>query len=360
MLDRPFDLQMFAQEKTEQATPKKREEARKKGQVFKSREINSALILIATFIALKYFITYIMESLKESFVYLYNNYISYKHLTIYDVRNIFLFSAQTILKAIFPVAASALVIGVVVSYAQVGFLFSAESINFKLERINPIEGFKNIFSKRSLVELVKSLFKLSVIGWVVYITLKGQMSNMSNLFDYSFMDGIKYVGNLSFDVALRTGFILLIMSAGDYAYQKWEYENSLKMTKQEVKDEYKQIEGDPYIKGKVREKQRSMAMGRMMQEIPKADVVITNPTHYAVAIKYDENKSSAPIVIAKGVDYIAEQIKKRALENSINIFENPSLARGLYKSVEIGDEIPEKYYQAVAEILAFIYSLKTS
>ena len=353
-----INIQLFAQEKSEQATPKKQQDARKKGQVAKSKDINSAVILIISFFTLKVFASYILVNLKSLFETLYSNYLNFEDITPSVLASLFEETSTVFFMSFIPIAGAALIAGVAISAAQVGFIITTEQINFKIERINPIEGFKRIFSKRSLVELLKSLFKIFVITLIVTLTLRKHLIGMPGLYDLEINQGVSYIGSLIMEIVYKTGMALIILSILDYIYQKWEFSQSLKMSKHEVKQEYKQTEGDPLIKGKIKEKQRAMAAQRMMQEIPKADVIITNPTHYAIAIKYDENKQSAPIVVAKGKGYVALQIKDLAKDHKVYTFESPPLARGLYESTEIGQEIPEKYYQAVAEILAFVYNLE--
>jgi flagellar biosynthetic protein FlhB len=252
----------------------------------------------------------------------------------------------------------ALLAALIVNYAQVGILFTMETLKIKGDRINPLSGFKRIFSLRSAVELVKSIIKILIVGWVAYSYLKSKTDDVLKLIDTDLMDVLFFIGDAAFTVALRICMAMIILGFADYLYQRFDYEKSLKMTKQEVKEEYKQMEGNPEIKSKIKQKQRQISLKRMMQDIPKADVVITNPTHFAVALKYDAEKAAAPIVVAKGQDYIALRIKQIAAENRVQIVENKPLARTLYSTVDIGQAIPPDLYQAVAEILAFVYNLK--
>jgi flagellar biosynthetic protein FlhB len=230
---------------------------------------------------------------------------------------------------------------------------------FNIERIiNPINGLKRMFSIKALAELVKSIVKIIVVSLVAYQYIKGQINEILNVMDMETANMLSYFAVLVFNVGIRISVTFIILGIIDYLFQWWQYEKDLRMSKQEIKDEYKETEGNPQIKSKIREKQRAISMRRMMQEVPKADVVITNPTHFAVAIKYDLNVSSAPIVIAKGQDFIAQRIKEIARENKVEIVENKPLARTLYSTVEIGESIPQDLFQAVAEVLAFVYSLK--
>ena len=246
----------------------------------------------------------------------------------------------------------------IVNYAQVGFLFTTKTLKIKLNRLNPIEGFKKMFSKKALVELVKSILKIVLVGYIAY---SYTISHMTRIIKYPDMETFSFFINfadLIYGAILRILGVLLLLSFMDYFFQWREHENNLKMSKQELKEEYKQTEGDPIVKGKIKQKQREMAMSRMMQDVPTADVIITNPTHYAVAIKYDRDKFDAPYLVAKGVDLIAENIKNIAKENDVPIVENKLLARGIYASIDIDDAIPEELYEAVAEVLAYVYSLK--
>lgn len=355
-----INLQLFAdEEKTEKPTPKKRMDARKEGQVVQSREINSAFVLIGTFLSLKVFGKQIMGNMYKFTRFTFSNLITQDNLfTMEGIKNIILRIIAIVAQTIVPIVAAAFIIGFTINYVQVGFLFTTKPLKIKLNRINPIEGIKRIFSKRMLVELIKSIFKIFVIGYFIYKYIVKEMENIMNLYDLSINEIVKTIGTLSYGIAIRAGGILIIVSVIDYFYQWKEHEKNIKMTKKEIKEEYKQSEGDPQVKSRIKEKQRQIAMRRMMQEVPKADVIITNPTHYAVAIKYDKEKYDAPYVLAKGADLIAENIKKVARENNVPIVENKPLARMLYDTVDIDCTIPQDMYQAVAEVLAYVYSLK--
>jgi flagellar biosynthetic protein FlhB len=350
-----FNLQLFAQEKTEKATPKKREEARKKGQVAKSQEINSAFILLFVVVLLKFYLPYMFTETQKFTVMLYGSYAN-KSLTVLDTSSIFIDLTILSAKLALPVMLLAVVTGMLASYLQVGFLFTFEPLKIKLERLNPIEGFKRIFSKRSLVELVKSVFKFVAVGYISYLTIKGQIEIFSQLLDINLYAALQFLGKTSFDIAWRVALLLIVLAAIDFVYQRWEHEQSIKMSKYDVKEEHKQIEGNPLIKSKIKEKQRQVAMARMMQDVPKADVIITNPIHLAIAIRYDEGMS-APKVVAKGQDKVAEKIREIAAEHGIPIVENKPLAQALYKLVDVGELVPPDFYQAVAEVLAFVYQL---
>lgn len=358
------NLQLFAQgagggEKTEKATPKKRREARKKGQVFQSREITSALVLLAIFVALRVLGKNIFSRVAHFAQKVLTEYPDIRDSYIRDIIvRVFIDGAIAILSTVGPVLLIALVAGLVINYAQVGFLFTLEPLKPQLNRINPGNGFKRMFSTRGLVEMVKAVLKVAAICYVTYKYLNGKLHTILSLMDMNVLQISSFIAITCLDVGIRICVVLIILGVFDFGYQWWEYEKNLKMTKQEVKEEYKQIEGNPEIKSKIRQKQRQMSLRRMMQEIPKADVVITNPTHFACALKYDSDENTAPVLLAKGQDYIALRIKEIAKEAKVEIVENKPLARAIYETVDIGDEIPQELYQAVAEVLAFVYSLK--
>jgi len=352
-----LDLQFFSGEKTEKATPKKRQDSRKKGQVAKSQDVNTAIVLFAAF----FLMFFLGESMKnivlDLFRISFNEYIGMP-LTEASVQTIFI---QMVLKSaylVIPVMGAALIGGILSNYIQVGFLFSTETIHFKLSKINPISGFKRIFSWRALVEFIKSILKISIVGFVVYLVLSTRFDDILILSQKSIDDALATIANIVVVTGLIVSIVLLLLAVMDYFYQKYDFEKNIRMSKQDLKDEYKNIEGDPLIKSRIKQRQREMAMQRMMQEVPNADVIITNPTHYAIAIKYDESKTDAPFVVAKGVDFIAQKIKLIAKENDVVMVENRPLARALYDQTEIGQVIPEDFFKAVAEILAFVYKTK--
>lgn len=356
-----INLQLFTGEKTEKATPKKKREAREKGQVLQSKEINSAFILLFAFFTLNLLSKFWIENI---FAF-YNKIIGFSINvdSIFNYRNMTVLLSDTIfllIKLSSPLFLVVLVVGLLCSYMQVGFLFTTKTLSFKLDRLNPISGFKKIISLKSIVELLKALAKTSILIYISFSYLMNEYNNILNIFDMDMIATVGYLWDVVFNLVLRSSIVLVVLAVLDYIYKKWEYEKELKMSKQEVKEEYKQTEGDPLIKSKIKEKQRQFAMSRMMQDIPKADVVITNPTHFAVAIAYDDNLDSAPKIIAKGQDLIAQNIKKAAKENNIPLYENKPLARSLFYNVEIGEVIPQDLYEAVAEVLAYVYSIKNS
>ncbi|MDD3024196.1 MAG: flagellar biosynthesis protein FlhB [Syntrophomonadaceae bacterium] len=356
-----IDLQLFANddtgEKTEKATPRRREEARKKGQVFKSTDLNSAVILLAGSLAVYFSFPYMLESIKE-FTALYilertltdftNDYIYYMLIEVCII----------LAKVLLPIFLVNFMVALMISYLQVGSVFSTEVLTPKMERINPIEGFKRIFSKRALMELFKSVFKVVVTSYIVYSVMKKNFYIFPRFVDMELIATIKVMSSVVLEMALKVGIVFIIIGIIDFIFQWYEHEKSLKMSKYDIKQEYKQVEGDPLVKSRQRRIQREVAMQRMMTEVPKADVVITNPTHFAVAIKYEASSMQAPFVVAKGQDFMALKIKEVATQHKVIIVENPLLARTLYYGIEIGGQIPEELYQAVAEVLAFVYKQK--
>ncbi len=351
-----LNLQLFAGEKTEQPTPKKLLDARKKGQVAKSTEINSAMILLVTLIFLRFFMGDMVRNMETIFVTFFQ-FESDGTLNIDAIQNIYITVLMWLARIVLPIMVLSMLGGLLSNYLQVGFLFTTDPLKPKLEKINPIKGFKKIFSKKTLMELFKSIFKISGIIYISYYIIRDRAGFFPEFMDMDLRISLVFIGDLIFAIIWRVLIFLLILAVIDLVFQRYDFKENQKMSKQEIKDEYKNIEGDPLIKSKIKEKQKQMAMGRMMEDLPEADVVITNPTHFAVAIKY-ESGESAPKVIAKGQDLVAQRIKEKAKENEIILYEDKVLARALYYNVEIGHQIPEDMFQAVAEVLAYVYKLK--
>ena len=351
-----FDLQRFAGgEKTEEPTAKKRADARKKGQVGRSQELNTAFVLLVGFFTLKLLWDSIYLSIASYTTYVFTNL--NQSVDTENIIHIFIGIIVVLAKTAFPIMFAIMLIGLAINFFQVGLNFNTESIEFKLDKLNPINGFGRIFSKRSLVELAKSFFKILVIGFFLYRFIHEQILAMPQFMFFDLTTSLALVAEIIFQMAFIVIGVIMIMALMDYGYQKWQTTQDLKMTKQEVKDEMKQSEGDPQIKGKIRQKQRELAKKRMMKEVPKADVIVTNPTHYAIALSYQQGMS-APLVVAKGQDLVAQRIKEIAREARVPIIENKPLARAIYAAVQIGDAIPQELYQAVAEVLAYVYRLK--
>ncbi|MFJ7976416.1 flagellar biosynthesis protein FlhB [Peribacillus sp. JNUCC 23] len=352
-----LDLQFFAGEKTEKATPKKKQDSRKKGQVAKSQDVNTAINLLAVFLLLLFIGPYMFEKISSLLIEFFQNSMLIQ-VTEESAPLLLIEVLKEMGLILAPILAAALIAGVAANYMQIGFMFSTETIQLKLEKLDPIKGFKRIFSIRAIVELLKSILKISVVGLVTFFVIWQRMDEIMVLSKKSIGNAMTTLADITVKVGIYASSALLVLALLDYLYQKYDYEKNIRMSKQDIKDEYKNIEGDPLIKSKIKQKQREMAMQRMMQEVPKADVVITNPTHYAIALKYDDQKSDAPYVIAMGVDFVAQKIKYIAKENDVVLVENRPLARALYDQAEIGQAIPEEFFKAVAEILAFVYKTK--
>ena len=350
-------------EKTEPATAKKLEDARKEGQVAKSKDLGNAISLLALFTALKIFIPYIGQSFLEAFHLAYSKFYdltasSNQNLTLDFMHSIIIQFIIKILLILLPVFAIAVVVAFVTDLVQVKWKVTAKPMKPKFSKISPVSGFKRIFSSRSVVELIKSIAIITLLVIFAYNELKDRFIYLFYFYDLEAVQCLEFIGDLVIDLGFKLSAVLLIIGLADYIYQKYKFNQDMKMTKQEVKDEFKNTEGNPEIKAQIRRKMRQASQRRMMQSVPEADVVITNPTHFAVAIKYEPGVSRAPVVLAKGEDYLAQKIKDAARENDIEIVENKPLARALYYNVDIGSEIPPELYQAVAEVLAFVYKVK--
>jgi len=346
-----------AQEKTEAPSQRRREDARKEGQVAFSREL-SAVALLGGFLLVFYFLgSVIVESFMGAFRYAFNN-LDQSELTLPLLNSLtdsFLRSSVTIL---IPFFLTAIVVGIMASVVQVGLHFTLKPLTPSLEKLSPLKGIGRIFSKQSFSEFIKSLFKMGVIGYIGYYTFSTSLDHIISLTAIDSRDLLNHTAAIIGDFTFRLFLAFLLLAVFDYLFQKWDLEQKLKMSKQELKEEQKQTEGDPTLKARIRQIQQQLSQARMMQEVPKADVVVSNPTHFAVALQYDREIMQAPKVLAKGMDYLALRIIEIAGENGVAVYQNPGVARALYFQVEIGDSIPEAFYKAVAEILAFVYKAK--
>lgn len=359
-----YDLQLFAKEgqdgeKTEEPTAKKLEDARKKGQVMRSTEVVTAATLLAFFFMLKIFVGFIgnrfMTSFRQTIGFI-SDYTS-EPFTLNTARTIIRGSFWNIIVAAFPIMTVGLVVTIVAIVFQVKWKVTAEPLKPKFDKFNPVTGMKRLFSKDKIMDLFKSIAKVVILAYVVYSYLKNQWPLIYKMYSYTLPQAIAVIGDTVINVGIRISALFAVIAMFDLFYQKWKYHQDMMMSKQEVKDEYKNSEGDPKVKSQQKQRMQQASQRRMMQDLPNADVVITNPTHLAVAIKYDKDTNEAPVVVAKGADYLAQKIKDRARENAIEIVENKPLARMLYHNVEIGAEIPPELYQMVAEVLAYVYSL---
>ncbi len=360
-----LNLQFFSAEsegRTEKATDKKRSDARKKGQVAQSKELNTAAMVMSFAIACTAFNAYMLTKFETIFN---NTMIRISEIATNDYANNFLQALvrENIFKIILiclPIWAILILAAIIISYIQVKFKFTMEPMKFKMDKMNPLKGLKKIISKDMIINLGIALAKITMLGLIAFMVIKSNLYKIMLVYKVEPAAILQIVIKTILQLGYFVGGAFTIIAVADYVYQKYKFEDSIKMTKQEVKEEYKNMEGNPEIKGKRKQKMREIAMSRMMQEVPKADVVITNPTHFAVALTYDENSGRAPIVVAKGVDYIALQIKEKAKESGVSIMENKTLARTLYHTVDLDREIPPELYGAVAEVLAFIYNLRNS
>lgn len=357
-----YNLQFFGEggDKTEKATPKKLDDARKEGRVARSSDLINGFMLLLMFFVLKLFGGIMANLFLDSFVKYYNK-ASDISMEVFDVKQAVNLSNEIVIDIVIaslPVLIGSFVVALVGNIVQVGWKVTGKPLKPKLDRLNPIGGFKRMFSQEKVVELIKSILKVLAIALVAYNEVKDRWKFILNLYDFEFMQAVLNIFDIVLDVGIKISVIFVIIGLADFGYQKWKHLHDLRMSKQEVKDEMKQSEGDPQIKGQIRQKMREGARRRMMQDLPKADVVITNPTHFAVAVKYDKETAEAPYVLAKGADYVAANIKEIAKQNNIEIVENKPLARMLYYNVEIGDQIPPELYQMVAEVLAYVYSVK--
>ena len=364
----PYDLQLFAKEgpggeKTEPATDKKLQDARKEGQVAKSQELGQSFSLFAFFILLKVWIGNIGLNFLEVFSGVYSRM---REMTRFVNGNItgreFIGLLNEVIiqmgLIVLPIFGVAVLTAFVVNVAQVKWRPTAKPLQPKFSKLNPINGFKRIFSKDKLVELLKSLLKIGILGYIAFTTIRDEYGMLFLLYNMDLKEAIFTIGDLVINLGIKISAVYLVIGFADYLYQKWKFAEDMKMTKQEVKDEWKNTEGDPQIKGRQRQRMQEASRRRMMAAVPQADVVITNPTHFAVALKYEPGEFEAPYVVAKGEDFLAARIKEIARDNKVEIVENKPLARMLYYDVALGAPIPPELYQTVAEILAAIYHAK--
>ena len=344
-------------DKTEKATPKKRRDARKKGNVPKSQDITNLVSMLAMGAALKLFIPGIVENVISALYYFIDVAAERQEYTMSFIDEVYFRSMILFAAALAPLLLIAVAAGVLATGVQTRFLMTFESVKPKFSKLNPLKGIKNMFSLRVLVELLKNIIKFILIGIVVFAFVSSNITVFARMLDMSVPASAAYLFDTVFTMWLIICMFFAIVAVADFFYQRFDYEKNLKMSKQEVKEEYKQTEGDPKIKGKIRQIQMQMAQARMMSGVPEADVIIRNPTHYAIALKYDAERDIAPKVVAKGVDYQALRIVKIGEQNGVYIKEDPELTRAIYAATDIGDVIPYEFYNAVADLLAFVYRM---
>lgn len=344
-------------ERTEQATPRRREEARRKGQIAVSHELISGLAFISGVMI----ISSLIPTMYHQLGLLLTTFIGGMHkpsITVQNLRNIIIDLSYKSIPILFPILGIIFIVTLLVGFVQTGFLFSSEAITPRLSKINPLMGIRRIFSKRALIDVLKAIMKLILLSYLGYSFIRNISTDAFSLWKMSISTSLEFIVGSIIKFSQQAGIILLAVGILDYMFQRREFEASIRMTREELKEELKETEGDPLIRSRIKQKQRELATRRMMQEVKKADVVITNPVEYAVALKYDIKTMNAPVVVAKGARLMAERIKNEARIWNIPIVVNPPLAQMLYKLVEVGEEIPPKLYQAVAEVLAYVYRKK--
>ncbi|MCK5508364.1 MAG: flagellar biosynthesis protein FlhB [Desulfobacterales bacterium] len=346
------------QEKTEQPTPKRLREARKKGQVAQSKEVSSALILLSSLCVFFFAGSWMFWSLSGFMRGVFQDLGTFRLHDISTVSAFLLKIFEQTFLILMPLMLVVFVVGIAANIFQIGFLFTSKPLVPDLAKLNPVKGMKKFVSLKALAELVKSLFKISAVSSIAFLTLKGELDIIPSLIHMSVAEILSFIGQVSFKMCLYVCLFLIVLAILDYVYQRWQHEKDMKMTKQEVKDESKQTEGDPAVKGRIRKAQMEIAQLRMMEDVPNADVIVTNPTSLAIALKFDAKEMIAPQVIAKGAGFIAERIKEIAQENQIPVVEHKPVAQALFKLAKIGDFVPADLYRAIAEILAYVYRLK--
>lgn len=348
---------MAGEEKTEKATPKKRRDQRKEGNVLQSKEIVTAASVLGIFASMRLLIGLITKSLLEYSGSVFEH-VGQTMVSTDTIMSIFVDIITVVAICTGPICLIAIFLGIIPTVAQTRGLFTMKALKPKFSRLNPLSGIKKLFSMQSIVSILKGLIEVIIISVVIYNEIRDRMPKFIALMNAGVMQGMTYAALTIFDLVMLICIMLVFVAAADFLFQWWQFEKKLKMSKQEVKEEFKQMEGDPQIKGKIKQRQQQMAQMRMMQEVPQADVIVRNPTHFAVALKYDQDKNNAPQVVAKGKDYLALRIVQIAEENGVMTIENPPLARSLYSMVDIGREIPAELYNAVAEVLTVVYREK--
>lgn len=344
-------------EKSEQATSKRRTDERKKGNIFFSKEIVIIASILIMFVSLNALMPTVTENLSGAIKTFFNNSAIYTSIDKGTLTLLFIKAFFYFLMCALPFLIISGLVAIAFTGLQTKMLVSFQSMKFKPSRLNPLSGLKRMFALKGLVELIKSLFKISVLIYIIYSNVMNNMPNFSRLTDMSVKSSVMVLGNVTMGIVYNICALFIILAILDYLYQWWDYERNLKMTKQEVKEEYKQMEGDPQLKGKIKDMQRQMSNNRMMQNVPEADVIIRNPTHFAVALRYNQDIDISPIVVAKGADLIALKIIEIGQQHNVVTIENKPLARGLFNSVEIDTYIPEEFYQQVAEVLVMVYNI---
>lgn len=355
-----FDLQLFAGEKTEEATDKRKREALEKGNVAKSQDMGSVAVLLVGLILLNNFGADLYNDIGLYMKHLFTNTLieNLSGITTKEVVLIFAQLMYLIIKVMLPILLGIALAGIAVNIFQTGFILTFDPLLPKFDKLNPITGIQNIFTMKTVVEVIKSIFKILIVIYIPYSTLMEKLPLFIRFLKLNPLTSFSLLGEIIYDMGIKIIIVLLVLALADYYFQKWKHAEDMKMSKDEIKDEYKQQEGDPKVKQKIKEIQRQAATRKQLSEVPKATVVITNPTHIAVALKYEMGQSSAPLIVAMGSGHIAQKIKEIAAENDVPIVENKPLARELFKKAEVGDEIPQELWQTVIEILIKIKGKK--
>ncbi len=349
-------MQGDAGEKTELPTPRRREEARRKGQVARSQDLSSALLLLGGMVCLRWFGTGMLESLVAA-IQRFMTMADANEMSHIDVAPLMWSVVVTILAAAGPLMIGLVILAICSHLVQVGFLLTGEPLTPNLNKINPINGFKRLFTMRTIVQLGMNLAKLTFISLVGYLAVRSRLDKIFLAMDVGGWQQLVVITRVLYEIGLMLALVLLVIALIDYVWQRYRHEHDLKMTKEEVKEEMRRMEGDPVIKQRRRRMQLAAALQHIRKSVPQADVVVTNPTELAIAIKYDVDAMSAPKVVAKGQDYLAAKIREIAVAHGVPIVERKPLAQALFKTVEVGQEIPEQFYKAIAEILAYVYEL---
>ncbi len=349
----------MAGEKTEQPTQKKRQDSRKEGEALKSQELNNSITMFGAILAFSVLWRSMLDNLLKFYTNIFKTgFTRFSTITYATIPDIFTLMIKTLFVVSGPVVLLILTSGVFINYIQVGVLFTPKAIMPKANRVSVIEGMKRLFSVKTLMNFLKSLLKVAAFIFIGYLTIEPLVQVTAQLINENLNTAIEFGATNMISLAIKLLIAMAFVSVVDYVFQWFQFEKKLKMSKQEVKDEHKNTEGNPEVRSRIKKIQSELSASRMMQAIPDADVVITNPTHYAIALLYERDTSSAPVVIARGADYLAKKIKEKARENEIEIVEKKELAQALYKVTRVGDLIPLELFDAVAEVLAYVYSLE--
>lgn len=345
-------------DKSEEPTPHRLREAREKGQVAKSREVTTAILLLLSYYLFRYLGEYMWNNLAQMSQAIFQLIPEAREFSLGLAGYLLLIGLRAMAFVLLPIFAVTFIAALIAEALQTGFVVSLDPLSPKLERVNPLEGFKRMFSMQGLVELIKSLLKIVIVFYIAWYAAKDDLPYIIVLMEAHPWQALVLGGDIAYRIAMRVGLFYIFIAILDYLYKRWEYMKNLKMSRQEVKEEYKRLEGDPLVKQRMRDLQRQAAMSRMMSSVPQADVVVTNPTHLAIALKYDQAKMKAPLLIAKGERKVAEEIRRIAEAHEITIVQNEQLARAIYRTTPLNQEVPSEFYQATAEILAYVYKIK--